>query len=99
MTEYYQYDELNRLVQVTEPDPDGAGALTAPVTQFGYDLVGNRTQVTDALGRVTTFEYDARNRLTQITDPDPDGAGALAAPVTRYTYDAANNQTAIIDPL
>ena len=32
---------MNRLIQVTQPDPDGAGPLTAPVTTYAYDKSGN----------------------------------------------------------
>src|SRR5205823_2691563 len=31
---------------------------------MGYDAVGNRTQVEDSLGGVTTSVYDAANRLS-----------------------------------
>ena len=34
------YDERNRLISKTLPDPDGGGALTAPVLEYEYDAVG-----------------------------------------------------------
>ncbi|MBO1352093.1 MAG: RHS repeat protein [Hormoscilla sp. GUM202] len=33
----FAYDGLNRLILITEADPDGNGPLTAPVTTFTYD--------------------------------------------------------------
>ena len=38
-------------------DPDGAGALTAPVNSYGYDYHGNLTSITNPLSKVTSFEY------------------------------------------
>lgn len=34
----YEYDNLYRLVKVTEADPDGAGSLAAPETSYAYAL-------------------------------------------------------------
>jgi len=75
-------------VSVTQPDPDGAGPLTAPVTTFAYDAVGQLLSTTDPLGRTTGYTYDSMGRQLTVTLPDPDGAGPLAAPVTTYTYGA-----------
>ena len=44
--------------------------------------MGNRTQVTDALGQTTQTAYDALNRRVSETDP---------AGHTRYAYDAVGN--------
>jgi RHS repeat-associated protein len=87
----YEYDSRNRLTKIIEPDPDGAGPLSGPVTQFTYDLAGNNLTVTDANQRVTRMAYDALDRVRTYTDP---GNNA-----TTYTYDAAGNLTRLTDPL
>jgi RHS repeat-associated protein len=46
-----------------------AMAQTQNTTTYGYDAQGNRTSITDPLGRTTTFSYDALNRLNRTTDP------------------------------
>ena len=56
----WQYDALQRQTQMTEPDPDGGGPLTAPVTTYAYGSNTLLSQVTDAVGRDVTFQYDSR---------------------------------------
>src|SRR5207248_249741 len=55
----YQYDNLNRLIQITYPD------LTTK--QFRYDFRGNKTQEIDQLGHVTKYVYDLAGQLTSVT--------------------------------
>lgn len=76
------FDALSRLVR------DIGAANQA--TSYEYDSNGNRTSMTDPLGRVTGSIYDPLNRLAQFTDPN-DGA-------TAYTYDGRDNVTQITDP-
>ena len=40
-TTSYAYDDLGRVIEITEPDPDRGGPLAAPVMTYLYDLVGN----------------------------------------------------------
>lgn len=87
------------MISITEPDPDGAGALTSPITQYRYDLIGNLTAVIDPLNRTTSYQYDARNRLIRHTSPDPDGTGPAVASFTGYSYDAVGNLTTVGDAL
>lgn len=56
-----------------------------------YDAVGNVSQLTDKLGRATTYAYDALDRLTTITDP--------ALQISRVGYDAVGNVTSTTDEL
>jgi YD repeat-containing protein len=58
--------------------------------RYEYDAVGNRTQVTDPLGRITRHGYDAFNRLVLATD----AAGGM----TRYGYDGLDQLIAVTDP-
>jgi RHS repeat-associated protein len=64
------YDTAGNLVSVTEPDPDGAGPLAAPVTTYAYDAVtGLLTTIVDPRGEVTTMEYDHAGKLSRIVQP------------------------------
>jgi YD repeat-containing protein len=59
-------------------------------TTYGYDAQGNRTSITDPLGRTTTFGYDALNRLNRTTDPS---SGS-----TKTGFDALDQIRQITDP-
>lgn len=74
-SESREYDELNRVVRIADAR-DGVTALT-------YDLLGNRTSVTDAGLKQTQFHYDGLGRLVWVQDP-----GGL---ITRYDRDEAGN--------
>ena len=95
----YVYDALNQLIQTTQPDPDGAGPLTSPITRMTYDPVGNMETVTDARNNTTRYEYDTLSRQVRMVAPDPDGAGPLASPVSNYSYDDVGNLVSVVDPL
>ncbi|CAN1212431.1 hypothetical protein TUMEXPCC7403_19650 [Tumidithrix helvetica PCC 7403] len=84
-----EYDALNRLVKLVNPDPDGAGSLLSPEMRYEYDATGNKTAEIDPLGRKTQYQYDNRNRL--IAKIYPDGSQETA------TYDANNNLIATTD--
>jgi YD repeat-containing protein len=45
----YVYDDLGRLISVDDP-------ITGTVS-YGYDLAGNRTQLTYPTGEVVTYTY------------------------------------------
>lgn len=98
-TEFF-YDDLYRLVEIHEPDPDGlAGPLFSPVRSIEYDRAGNQIRVIDPLGNVVETQYDARNRPIVETLPDPDGSGPNVAPIYVYEYDDANRLSRTSDPL
>lgn len=86
----FAYDARNRLTRITAPDPDGAGPLSAPVTQYTYDSVGNLLTVTDALGQMTTNTYDSLDRLISQSDSQNH--------VSRIEYDKSGNPISIVDP-
>ena len=69
----------------TLPDPDGVGALSAPVTTYAYNAANWVTSTTDARGGVTAMTYDNLGRTARLTDPD--GSGFLSASTTLYYYD------------
>jgi len=60
-------------------------------TSYSYDALGNRTTVTDSLGRSTAYQYDQANRLIRATDP--------ADNISLFLYDEAGNLTRVTDPL
>ena len=53
-----EYDNLGRQTKLTQPDPDGAGALTSPITLHEYNGSGKISKITDPEGRETTFQFD-----------------------------------------
>jgi|GEM_PF-1725848 len=58
----YEYDFLNRLEKELLPDPDGAGSLGRPTTEYAYDDYGNLEQLIDPVGNTTTWTYDRLHR-------------------------------------
>jgi YD repeat-containing protein len=68
----YEYDDLDRLVQITLPDPTDDSVANPPIWTYAYDKLGRMTAMTDPLGNVTAYTYDARGRLTNVTLADPD---------------------------
>jgi RHS repeat-associated protein len=104
-TTQYQYDQQNRLVQVT----DALGGATNYGYQTGCPDCGRSdllSSLTDAKGNTTSFSYDAMGRVIGITDPlgfqklfsyDPNGNLLLHTDpngnTLTYTYDLANRLT------
>ncbi|MEJ6401880.1 RHS repeat-associated core domain-containing protein [Yoonia sp. 2307UL14-13] len=74
------YDLAGRLLTSTfEP-----GTLDETTT-YTYDITGQMTSSTDALGRTTQYTYDGARRLTRITQPSGD--------TVNFTHDAMGNVT------
>jgi RHS repeat-associated protein len=88
----FAYDDLDRLVAVTEHAVSGiCGQPPCNVlTQYQYDRMGNRTAIVDARGYVRRFGYDAAGQLISATDP--------LGHVTRWRYDAGGRRTDQEDP-
>lgn len=97
-TTTYTRDDLSRVTTVTQPDPDGAGSLSATVTTYTYNAEGLLASE-DVNGRTTSYTYNTDGQLTKVTEEDPDGAGPLSAPETTYTYHTDGNVATITDPL
>ena len=92
-TTNYTYDALGNLLSVSVID---ATTNQSRVTQYTYDMNGNKTSETDPDGAVhtTTYAYDGLNRLITVTYPaTPATSLTPAAPstFTTYTYDFRNN--------
>ncbi|EKE02010.1 MAG: YD repeat protein, partial [uncultured bacterium] len=99
----YQYDALNRKIQVTNPDSttksitfDSNNFITSITDEnlntvsYTYNESDNLESFTDAESNVTQFEYDSQGRL--ISETDPKGF------VYRYEYDVRNRLTKKIFP-
>jgi len=95
-----QYDALNRLKQVTDPN--------SGVTQYAYDGLDQLTQVTDPRSLATSYTVNGLGNVTQQVSPDTgttasthDAAGNLLTQtdaknqVTTYVYDELNRVTSI----
>ena len=93
----YVYDGLDRLISITEPNPNNTGSPSdRPVTTYDYDSNNNLTKVTDAEGNATEYAYDEYNRLIETKDAAPDESAEPL--VTTYVYDGNNNLIRTVDP-
>ena len=91
-TMVYAYRPDGLVSTITQPDPDGAGPLTAARTNFVYDAMGNlRSQSDSITGSTSTFDYDSHFRTTTATDP----LGAT----TTTAYTMFGEVASITDPL
>ena len=95
------YDALNRLKSVTDPNMG--------LVKYEYNALDQMFRVTDPRNVITTYTYDALNNLTQLQSPDTgttqypdyDEAGNLKTQIdakgqtTTYTYDALNRAASI----
>ncbi|MGW1606209.1 polymorphic toxin-type HINT domain-containing protein, partial [Streptomyces eurythermus] len=91
------YDRLGRPVTETAPayTAPGSTETVAPTVTHTYDALGNVTESTDPLGRVTRFRYDRQNRLT-VKDV-PVGTGDERGQWT-YTYTRTGEILSVTDP-
>ena len=85
-----EYNALNRLAKDI-----GGTNRAGQITQYGYDLQGNATAITDPLGHLSTGIYDALNRLVQVTAPA--AVGPVPGASTRYAYDGLDQLVQVTD--
>ncbi len=81
----YTFNLADLITQVTAPDPDGGGPLTAPVTTYAYDYFRRLTAVSQPGGGSISYSYDAAGNLLSLTDP--------VGNQTTYAYDGLNRLT------
>jgi RHS repeat-associated protein len=99
-TTTFEYDELGKLIKVTQPAVlvhgagGGAPTLETPVTSYAYDENRNRIRQTDANGHVVAMEYDELNRLKK-TAQDPGGLNLVSETVK---FDENGNPLVVRDP-
>jgi YD repeat-containing protein len=74
-TATYRFDAMNRKTGVTYSWAPGTGnGLMAPPVTWTYNLLGERTQMTDGVG-TTSYSYDSQGRLlTADTAPTAGGS-------------------------
>lgn len=84
------YNTRGQVLTVTEPDPDGAGPLTSPVTSFAYDTLGRLTTLTNPDATTRTFGYDSADRVTSQTDE--------LSHVTTFAWDNLDRLTSTTAP-
>lgn len=106
-TRKYEYDALNRLIKIIQPDVTIGGDTTL----YDYDVQDHLKQVTDAEKNVTVFTYGDRDLLTQESSPvsgiksyvynehgelvqETDARGVIVA----RTHDALDRVTAVTYP-
>jgi len=82
----YTYDGAGRVLTETR----APGTADEAMVTYGYDGLGNRTSVTDALGNVTTYSHDRLGRVLTATN-------ALGGN-TSLVYDAFGNVVKTTDP-
>ena len=93
-TTTYTYDVLGDMLTETQPDPDGSGPLTAPVTISVYDAAGNLLSASLATAspqRTASTVYDKMGRVIETINPD--------GTYTTDGYDAAGNLVASTDAM
>jgi len=99
----YTYDNLNRKRSETQENAlytDTASGITqrgSLTTSYDYDVLGNQTMVTDALGNITYTQYDKLGRVTAIKKVPPAGTTAANMPLTVFKLDVFGNVVLRID--
>jgi RHS repeat-associated protein len=99
----HRYDAAARHIAIYQPDPvTGTKTVNSPLTQKGYDPVGNLTSVINPLGNEWTYVYDSRNRKVEEIDPAVANAEVSGSPMAHPTvltgYDGVGNATSKTDP-
>jgi RHS repeat-associated protein len=93
VTSYSYNATTGDLLSVTYPKNSDGGPN--PVYQYGRDLIGRVTTVTDPLNHATTYTYDNIDRITSMTLPKP-SAGSPLNFVTGYSYDNYDAGTGLV---
>ncbi|MCK5161721.1 MAG: RHS repeat protein, partial [Candidatus Aureabacteria bacterium] len=78
---FYEYDKLNQIIEVADPENGNSGAI-----EYSYDENGNKISMNDQRteDNITTYEYDALNRLISNITP--------MWKLTTYEYDGVGNR-------
>ena len=105
----FTYNARHLTTDITYTTPNPADIPAAPNVSFQYDVMGNRTKMTDGAGTVD-YVYDTLSRLTSETrylselaghDYKIDGSGGTPIQTTyqiAYSYDLAGQLKQITTP-
>jgi RHS repeat-associated protein len=88
----YERDADGRVTKRTDPDPDGTGGLSAPVTEYDYDSNGNLLSITFPDETTQSWTYHSTLNVP-LTFTDQLGNE------TDYTYDSYGNRLTVTDAL
>jgi len=94
----YDFDELNRMWQMTVKKFDAIGGTeTDVVTTYRYDKKGRRIRVTEPNLTYTATDYDGVGRVLSVTTKD--SSNVTIGTVTEYVYtqNATTNTTQITE--
>ena len=89
----YTYDGLGRVMSEIQ-HPTTSSTF---VSEFTYDLNGNRATHTDPLDQLTTFSYDNLDRLTGISYSQRNTTETTSTTNVTYGYDRHSNRTSMTD--
>ncbi len=93
----YTFDNLGRVATITNQGADGTiGNGDDEVITYTYDERGNRTEVLDASGLLTTTDFDDLGRKIRVTEDDSYDSYTGIARVTEFEYDNAGRMTKLI---
>jgi RHS repeat-associated protein len=94
------YDARGQLDTLTDPAPKSAtgASLPAPVTQFGYDLNGNRTEVNDADNHPTYTTYNSWDLPETVIQPATTAHPNASDRSWTTTYNADQQPTTETEP-
>jgi RHS repeat-associated protein len=92
------YDAFNRKTTTTQPDPDGSGPETSPVTTDTYDRAGDVLSQTDPNDNLTSYVYDRHGRKTETIQPSVSDGTSTATPIATTSYDDDGNVISTTDP-
>ena len=100
-TTSYTYDGRGLAAQISSSVPSGSTVPVAPTITFGYDALGNRISMTDALGTMA-YEYDDLSRMKSETrffsDPLPGAPLPNNGYKLEYTYQLGEQLKSYKDP-
>ncbi len=82
----FEYDKNNRLVESRRLAP---GIPVWQKANYSYTVSGDRSSMSDALGKTTNYLYDQRRKLQEVEDPE--------GRTTTYTYDARAMLSTVTD--
>lgn len=82
----YEYDKNNRVVEIRR---QAAGFPAWQKAKLSYNISGDLSSMSDALGNTTNYFYNQRRKLQSVEDPE--------SRTTTYTYDARAMRATVTD--